>query len=83
MSWTEREGPPVSAPKRRGFGTIVMETMAERTIDGKVELDYAPPGLTWHLACPAANALEPWEREQTSGEGEGRMDSAAGKVNVG
>src|SRR5215831_1893384 len=23
MSWTERDGPPVSAPKRRGFGTVV------------------------------------------------------------
>jgi hypothetical protein len=60
-----------------------METMAERSVGGKVELDYAPPGLTWRLACPAANALEPWEREQISSEGEGRMDSAAGKVKVG
>src|SRR5262249_16146878 len=34
MSWTERGGPPVSAPERRGFGTIVMETMAERSVDG-------------------------------------------------
>jgi PAS domain S-box-containing protein len=59
MSWTERDGPPVSAPKRRGFGTIVMEAMAERSVDGKVDLDYAPPGLTWRLICPAANALEP------------------------
>jgi PAS domain S-box-containing protein len=59
MSWTEREGPPVSAPKRRGFGTIVMEAMAERSVDGKVDLDYAPSGLTWRLTCPAANALEP------------------------
>src|SRR5260370_2820188 len=64
MSWTEREGPLVSAPTRRGFGTIVMETMAERSVDGKVDLDYAPSGLTWRLTCPAANALEPWEREQ-------------------
>jgi PAS domain S-box-containing protein len=63
MSWTERDGPVVSAPKRRGFGTIVMETMAERSVDGKVDLDYAPSGLTWRLTCPAANALEPWERE--------------------
>jgi two-component sensor histidine kinase len=39
MSWTEREGPPVSAPKRRGFGTIVMEAMAERSVDGAVDLD--------------------------------------------
>jgi PAS domain S-box-containing protein len=58
MSWIEREGPLVSAPKRRGFGTIVMEAMAERSVDGAVELDYAPSGLTWRLICPAANALE-------------------------
>jgi two-component sensor histidine kinase len=55
MSWTEREGPPVSAPERRGFGSIVIETMAERSVGGAVDLDYAPPGLT----CPAANVLEP------------------------
>jgi hypothetical protein len=54
MSWTEREGPPVSPPERRGFGTIVMEAMAERSVDGKVDLDYAPSGLTWRLTCPAA-----------------------------
>jgi two-component sensor histidine kinase len=59
MSWTERKGPPVSAPKRRGFGTIVMEAMAERSVAGDVQLDYAPSGLTWRLTCPAANVLEP------------------------
>ena len=58
MSWAEREGPPVSAPKRRGFGTIVMEAMAARSVDGEVQLDYAPSGLIWRLTCPAANALE-------------------------
>src|SRR5712671_5367896 len=61
MSWTEREGPPVSAPKQRGFGTIVMEAMTERSVDGVVGLDYAPSGLTWSLTCPGANALEPSE----------------------
>jgi two-component sensor histidine kinase len=59
MTWTERNGPPVSAPKRRGFGTTVTETMTERSVDGAVALDYAPSGLTWRLTCPAANALEP------------------------
>src|SRR5215475_14391930 len=58
MSWTEREGPPVSAPKWRGFGTIVMEAMTGRSVDGTVELDYAPKGLTWRLTCPAGNVLE-------------------------
>ncbi len=76
LSWTEREGPPVSAPKRRGFGTIVMETMAERSVDGTVNLDYAPSGLSWRLTCPAANALEPREREQLSGEGQNRSEGA-------
>jgi PAS domain S-box-containing protein len=58
MSWTERDGPPVSVPKRRGFGTIVMEAMAARSVDGAVQLDYAPSGLIWRLTCPATNALE-------------------------
>jgi PAS domain S-box-containing protein len=59
MSWVERDGPPVSKPKRRGFGTIVMEAMTERSVDGKVDLDYAPSGVAWRLTCPAANALGP------------------------
>jgi two-component sensor histidine kinase len=58
ISWTERDGPPVSRPRRRGFGSTVMTTMAERTVDGKVDLDYAPSGVTWRLTCPAANALQ-------------------------
>src|SRR5215510_11597687 len=47
MSWTEREGPPVSEPQRRGFGTIVMERMAARRLDGAVDLHYPPSGLIW------------------------------------
>jgi PAS domain S-box-containing protein len=58
MSWTEREGPSVSAPKRRGFGTMVIERMAESSLGGTVNLDYAPSGLTWCLTCPAGNSLE-------------------------
>ena len=64
MSWVEGDGPSVSAPQRRGFGTMVMEAMAEHSVDGRVNLDYAPSGLTWRLICPAANALESTEREQ-------------------
>ncbi len=52
MSWTERDGPPVSAPERRGFGTTVMEAMAARSVNGTVQLDYAPRGLIWRLTCP-------------------------------
>jgi PAS domain S-box-containing protein len=58
MSWTERDGPPVSQPERRGFGSTVIESMAKRTVGGEVQLDYAPSGMTWRLTCPAANAVE-------------------------
>jgi PAS domain S-box-containing protein len=59
MNWTERDGLLVSPPRRRGFGTVVMKEMAERSVDGSVELGYAPSGVTWRLTCPTANALEP------------------------
>jgi PAS domain S-box-containing protein len=59
MSWTERGGPPVSEPERRGFGTTVMKAMAERTLNGRVQLDYARSGLSWRLTCPAIGVLEP------------------------
>jgi two-component sensor histidine kinase len=52
MSWTERDGPPVSVPKQPRFGTIVMKTMMERSVNGAVDLDYAPSGITWRLTCP-------------------------------
>jgi two-component sensor histidine kinase len=37
MSWIELEGPPVSAPTRRGFGTTVVERMTEHSLGGAVE----------------------------------------------
>jgi len=78
MSWIETDGPPVSAPERRGFGTMVMEAMAAHTVDGTVNLDYASSGVTWRLICPAVNALEPGEREQRN-----RTYSATGEVKAG
>ena len=58
MGWTERDGPPVRPPERKGFGSTVIDSMAKLATDGKVQLDYAPSGLVWRLRCPAANALE-------------------------
>jgi PAS domain S-box-containing protein len=66
ICWTENGGAPVFAPARRGFGTMVMKEMAERSLDGKVDLDYAPSGMTWRLTCPAANALERRPRAETA-----------------
>jgi len=63
MNWTERGGPPVSAPTHRGFGSTVVNAMAKRSVQGEVHLDYAPSGVVWTLTCPSANALEAAEEE--------------------
>ncbi len=57
MGWAEREGPPVSTPQQRGFGTTVLGAMMERSVDGQVNIDYSSSGLTWRLTCPVAKAL--------------------------
>jgi PAS domain S-box-containing protein len=58
ISWTESGGPTVSPPQRRGFGSIVMGVMVERSVGGTVVLEYPPTGVTWCLTCPTANVLE-------------------------
>jgi PAS domain S-box-containing protein len=55
MTWSECNGPPVSPPERRGFGSIVIDTMVKQTLNGEVRLDYAASGVVWNLTCPAEN----------------------------
>jgi PAS domain S-box-containing protein len=75
ISWTERDGPPVSPPERRGFGSTVIVSMAKTTVGGEVQLDYAPSGLVWRLTCPAANALDAEENRTrgTTGKAKERL----------
>lgn len=58
LAWEEKDGPPVSAPARRGFGATVLTHMARMSLQGEVTLDHAPEGLRWSLSCPAERALE-------------------------
>jgi PAS domain S-box-containing protein len=78
MSWAERDGPPVSPPARRGFGSTVIVSMAEATVGGGVQLDYAPSGLVWRLTCPAANVLEGGEKTFMKGNQGEQNQSARG-----
>jgi len=58
ISWIERGGPTVGAPTHRGFGSTVVKTMAESSLDGDVDLDFAPTGLRWRLVCPSSKVLD-------------------------
>lgn len=58
LIWSERDGPPVAVPSRRGFGHKVL-TAPEFELDANVQLDYAPAGLSWRMVCRAAAVLVP------------------------
>ncbi len=55
LTWRETGGPALKAPSRQGFGSTVICTLAEASLDAKVKLDFAACGLSWRLQCPAAN----------------------------
>lgn len=54
LSWREEGGPPVTEPKRRGFGRIVIERNVARSLGAEVKLDFAPDGLKGDFRIPLA-----------------------------
>lgn len=50
LSWTERDGPAVSAPTRRGFGTELIE----RSLGRATRLTFEPAGLHAHFTISLA-----------------------------
>lgn len=58
IGWRESGGPPVSPPKRRGFGTTLIDEAIRRTFRAEVALDYAPNGLVCRMKLPLEN-IEP------------------------
>lgn len=57
MFWSERGGPAVVEPIRRGFGRTVIERMSAISVGGEVDLRYDPEGLSWALSAPAENVM--------------------------
>ena len=45
IDWIEQDGPPVSPPQRRGFGSRLIEGSIAAELGGGARLDYAPEGL--------------------------------------
>jgi len=52
MTWQEMDGPEITAPERRGFGTRLLEDVVALELDGKAELLYEPTGLCYRLTFP-------------------------------
>ena len=52
LDWLERGGPAVEEPKRRGFGTTLLEKVVAVQCNAKVELNYHRDGLRFAMALP-------------------------------
>ncbi|MBU1376426.1 MAG: PAS domain-containing protein [Alphaproteobacteria bacterium] len=55
LEWRESGGPPVVAPKRRGFGSRLLTQGVRSELNGAATLDFAPDGLV----CRITASLEP------------------------
>lgn len=49
MEWTERGGPPVVAPVRRGFGSKLLSQISRSSSGRRTEVSYDPRGLQCRL----------------------------------
>ncbi len=57
FAWSERNGPQVAPPTRRGFGTRLIERSLVSELQGTVAYAYTPDGVTLTLDAPI-QALE-------------------------
>jgi PAS domain S-box-containing protein len=54
LLWREQGGPPVAPPTRRGFGSVLLERMLDRDLNGKLVLDFHPDGVQCRITTPLA-----------------------------
>lgn len=54
LTWAETGGPPVSPPKRRGFGTRMVERALTGYVHGDASISFERSGLVFTLSAPVA-----------------------------
>jgi PAS domain S-box-containing protein len=52
LTWTEVGGPPVREPRRRGFGSLLIERSLDKIIGSSVKVEYMPAGVTALIRLP-------------------------------
>jgi signal transduction histidine kinase/CheY-like chemotaxis protein len=52
LRWAETGGPPVVAPRKRGFGSRLIELGLAQDLGGRVRLDFAPRGVSCAIEAP-------------------------------
>lgn len=56
LQWQERGGPPMPSARREGFGTLLLRSIIESDLGGKLDMTFARDGLHC-IICIPMNAL--------------------------
>jgi two-component sensor histidine kinase/ActR/RegA family two-component response regulator len=82
VQWEETGGPAVAPPKRRGFGTVLVERSVPFDLGGESALSFAAAGFSARFVIPSkfVSALAPAARQRkgTQAEAQKRSDALAG-----
>lgn len=52
FQWTEQDGPPVTPPTRKGFGSVVTEKVVAEDFHAKPKIRFAPEGFSYEIDAP-------------------------------
>jgi PAS domain S-box-containing protein len=58
LTWRELGGPPAITPKKKGFGSAIIESMIARSVLGSATVTYTPAGLIWELTAPESGLIQ-------------------------
>ncbi len=55
LRWTESDGPPVTPPPRKGFGSRLIERGLSLELGGRAAIDFRPEGIVYSIDAPLAH----------------------------
>jgi PAS domain S-box-containing protein len=58
LSWVEQNGPPVTKPRRVGFGTQLLQRGIQTELQGDTSIEFAPSGVRCSIEVPLANVVQ-------------------------
>jgi two-component sensor histidine kinase len=57
IRWSEQGGPPVTAPTRTGFGSVLLQRSLKGDLNADVTLEFNPAGLVCVIRAPLGAKL--------------------------
>jgi two-component sensor histidine kinase len=58
LQWRESGGPPVAAPSRKGFGTMLIEKVLAYEAEGEAKLEFLPTGVAFVFRLPLSSNVQ-------------------------